>query len=360
MSLRGRAFGPDLPAAGAPAMLSLDHDSLTIEVGPARHAVALAALELREVGFGRPGIEVAWVTGGERWAVHVLDPDEAGTLLQLPALAGSGQVTALRRRQRRAGGRRRVGWAALAVVIAAPALLLGMFVLYADGIAGRIAARIPLEQEIALGRSAFGDMRGALTLVDRGPAYEAVRAIGARLTAGSRYAYEFHVAEDETLNAYALPGGIIVVHTGLIDATRRAEELAGVLAHEIRHVEERHSMAGLVKQLGLSALWSLATGDLGGTLAGRAARELVGLKFSRDAESEADEKGFDALVSAGIDPAGMPDFFATMERRSANVPVAFISTHPLSEDRRKRLTIRLEALGGRHFEPLRPGPWPPR
>jgi predicted Zn-dependent protease len=115
----------------------------------------------------------------------------------------------------------------------------------------------------------------------------------------------------------------------------------------------------MVKQMGLYALWSLATGDLGGTLASRAALELTGLKFSRDAEEEADQKGFDALVAAGLDPSGMPAFFETMAAQGGDLPAGFLSTHPLSRDREAAMTARLSALPTRDFAPLGMTPWPP-
>jgi beta-barrel assembly-enhancing protease len=103
----------------------------------------------------------------------------------------------------------------------------------------------------------------------------------------------------------------------------------------------------------------LVTGDLGGTLAGEAALQLTSLKFSRDAETEADDKGFDTLVKQGIDPSGMPDFFKTMSEQTADAPAAFLSTHPLSEDRQRGLAQRAEKLQKKEFTSLGIEPWPP-
>ncbi|HEY8537981.1 MAG TPA: M48 family metallopeptidase, partial [Steroidobacteraceae bacterium] len=191
-------------------------------------------------------------------------------------------------------------------------------------------------------------------------AYEAVKTLGERLIAHSKYRYRFHVAKNDTINAFAVPGGIIVVHTGLISATRRPEELAGVLAHEVQHVELRHSLQAMIKDLGLRGLWSLVTGDLGGSLVGRAALELTSLSFSRAAETQADDKGFDTLLEAGIDPRGMADFFAIMRERERGVaPPPFMSTHPASDAREAVLRARLAEIEDREFEPLELGPWPP-
>jgi predicted Zn-dependent protease len=183
-----------------------------------------------------------------------------------------------------------------------------------------------------------------------------VRELGARLTAGSAFQYEFHVAENPAINAFALPGGVIVVHTGLLRAARRPEELAGVLAHEVQHVEQRHSLKAMIKDTGMRGLWAAVSGDLGGTLAGQAALKLGSLRFSRDAEREADVRGFETLVKLDIDPQGMVDFFGTMSKQAGASPPAWLSTHPSSEDRQQSLLAMRAALGKRNFPPLAAAP----
>jgi predicted Zn-dependent protease len=352
-------FGPNLPPGGTNATLSISTVGVEVSVGGEMHRVPINQITLREVGFDRPGVELAWRDGDELWAAHVLDSTAASRLLNASALAATAQVSRLKATTRKAVVGRSIGMALLAAVLIAPVLVLLWFVVNATRIAGWIAERIPVEQEVALGRQAFAGMRATLTLNDEGPAYDAVRSIVARLTSGSRYRYEVHVAEDETLNAFALPGGVIVVHTGLIDATTRPEELAGVLAHEVQHVELRHSLRGLIQEMGLRGLWSYATGDLGATLGGQAALELTSLSFSRDAEREADQRGLDALAAAGIDPAGMPAFFKVMSQKARDAPVAFMSTHPSSAERERELRQRVEALGSQPFAPMAFSPWPP-
>lgn len=337
----------------------LSGSGIEVQVDAQRRYVSFTQLRLREVGFGHTGLEFAWTQDDEIWAVHVLDVAAARSILTLPEVAGLPQAQALQSQQRRNTTRRTLGWSLLGLMVLSPLLLVVLFFMQADRIAGWVADRIPIAEEIRFGRQAFASMKGQLKLQDSGPAYDAVKNIGMRLTQGSKYTYEFHVVEDDTLNAFAMPGGIVVVHTGLIKATHRSEELAGVLAHEVQHVEQRHSVQGMVKQLGLKAVWLMVTGDLGGTLAGQAALQLTTLKFSRDAETEADKKGFDALLKQGIDPSGMPEFFKTMSEQAADAPAAFLSTHPLSEDRWKELAERVRKLDGRTFMPLVIQPWPP-
>jgi predicted Zn-dependent protease len=325
------------------------------EAGDVSVRAPLADVSLRSVGFDGRGLEFSWNSGGARWAVHVLDGDDARGVLSAPGLPQA--VALLGSRKRTAASW--LGWSLLAGFILLPVVLLVVFVASSNRIAGWIADRIPIDQEVGIGRQAFEGMRPRLTLVNAGAAHQAVTAIGARLTKGSRFKYEFHVAEDASLNAFALPGGVIVVHTGLIQATTRPEELAGVLAHEVQHVELRHSIRGMVKDLGLHGLFAIATGDLGATLLGEAAVGLTSLKFSRDDEREADQAGFDALIAAGIDPSGMPSFFETMSRQAKDAALAFASTHPASADREAALRARLSATT-RTVTPLSLGAWPPR
>jgi predicted Zn-dependent protease len=352
-------FGPDLPPGGARGTLTLSSLGVEVSVDERAQRAALNELKLREVGFGKPGIELAWTDNGETWAAHVLDHETAQRLLASQTLANSTQVQALTSKRRRNNTGRTIGWSVMALFVLLPVILLVALLLNANAIAGWIVDRIPVEQEMEWGRQAFAGMRGTLKLRETGADVDAVKTIGARLAKGSQYKYEFYVADDKTLNAFALPGGVIVIHTGLINATKRPEELAGVIAHEIQHVELRHSIRGMVKDLGLRGVWAVATGDLGSTLVGEAALQLTSLKFSRDDESEADDKGFDSLLAANIDPAGMPAFFKVMSEQAGDAPAAFISTHPLSEDRERELQKRVTDLSSREFTALNFGPWPP-
>jgi Zn-dependent protease with chaperone function len=349
-----------VPATGAPAELTTFADQIEIRSGEVNARARMSELRVREVGFGKQmGFELAWDTPDGTQAVHVMDPQAVAQLCAWPCFAESDELRTLKSAVRGRAARRSAGWLALIFFLSLPLLLILVFVWQADRIAGALAARIPIEQEVALGKQGFASLRASLELQDGGPAYEAVNALGARLAQGSKYTYQFHVAKDDSINAFAMPGGIIVVHTGLIAATQRPEELAGVLAHEIQHVELRHSLKGAFKQLGLRGLWALVTGDLGSGLIGQAAFQLTSLRFSRSDESNADAKGVEALIEHNIDPQGMVDFFATMEKKNGVQPPAFLSTHPADQKRQEALLRRLESIEKRSYEPLQMGAWPP-
>jgi Zn-dependent protease with chaperone function len=357
---KARLFGGGSPPTGEDADLAISDRHIEIRTATQLHAPSLEELRLREVGAAQAGLELAWESPEGLRAVQIFDPATIQKLRTHSAFRSHSQLAALDTKRRYWAAGRAVGWTLIAIFVLLPGLLLLIFVWQSDRITLAAAKRIPVEQEVALGRQAFASMSGSLSLEEGGPRQEAVRALGQRLTRGSPYIYEFHVSKDDTLNAFALPGGIVVVNTGLIEATRRPEELAGVLAHEVEHVEQRHSLQAVIKDLGLRGLWMIVTGDIGSGVLGRAALELTSLRFSRDAESKADAAGFQRLIGADIDPRGMADFFKIMsERDGAASPPPFLSTHPGSHDREATLRARENEVAGRNFAPLDVGPWPP-
>jgi predicted Zn-dependent protease len=176
--------------------------------------------------------------------------------------------------------------------------------------------------------------------------------LGARLTqhsAGARQDFEFFAMRDHTINAFALPGGFVGVHTGLLNAAESESEVASVLAHEIAHVTQRHiaRMLGQQQQLQLPMLAALAAAILlgrsrpdlatGAAAAASAGAVQTQLSFSRDFEREADRIGFQALESAGFDVHAMATFFDKMQRGmrvadDGTVP-GYLRTHPVTTER---------------------------
>jgi beta-barrel assembly-enhancing protease len=355
-----RLYGGDSPPTGEDAQVEISGSELRVRAAEKSLSSSLTAVRVREVGTGHLGLEFAWGADEGIRAVQIFDPAALNAIRSSGDLQALAQMAAFHASRRRRNTARVLGWTALVVFLLLPVLLILVFLWQADRIARAAAERISIEQEMSFGEQAFASMQGTLKLQNSGPAFDAVTDIGTRLTEGSKYRYRFHVAENDAINAFAIPGGIVVVHTGLIKATRRPEELAGVLAHEVQHVEQRHSLQALVKDLGLRGLWLLVTGDIGSGLVGQAALELTSLSFSRDAEAQADAKGFDELIEAGIDPSGMADFFTIMaKQQGAATPPAFLSTHPASTAREAALRAREEKSRGQDFAPLAPGAWPP-
>jgi predicted Zn-dependent protease len=179
-----------------------------------------------------------------------------------------------------------------------------------------------------------------------------LQQIGERLAEappGAKERFEFFCIRDNTINAFALPGGFIGVNTGLIVVADDESELASVLAHEISHVTQRHIARQLAEQqkMQLPTLAALAAAILmarsrpdlavGAAAAVQGAAVQSQLAYSREFEREADRIGFQRLVAAGFDPHGMPDFFERMERYTriaddSSYP-AYLRDHPLTPER---------------------------
>jgi Zn-dependent protease with chaperone function len=137
------------------------------------------------------------------------------------------------------------------------------------------------------------------------------------------------VVKEGDPNAFAMPGRRIVVFSGLIDRARSPEMLAGVIAHEMGHVEYHHPMRGLIHQMGLGAVLTLMFGD--SSLAG-AGQLALALSYSRDMEREADQRGIELLQKAGIRADGMSAFFEVIKKDVEDSMLSdmpeFLSTHP--------------------------------
>ena len=209
---------------------------------------------------------------------------------------------------------------------------------------------ISVADEIAIGRQAQAQMvRETPQVAD--PAVRsyvarigrALAAHAARPPAGERYPYSFSVADYKEINAFALPGGPVWVNRGALQAAATESQLAGVLAHEIAHVSQRHAAAqlsdALVTNLGLSFLGALLGNTGGANTANLAARYVASgafLKFSRDDEAEADRVGAGIMARAGWDPHGMMELMETIRRQEQRDPSSvevFFSNHPSTKER---------------------------
>ena len=174
--------------------------------------------------------------------------------------------------------------------------------------------------------------------------------------------YRLYVADSPVENAFAVPGGHIVVLSGLIESVGSPEELAGVLAHEVAHVRQRHGMRKVAAAAGPMLITKYFIGSRNSVLTALAVTSAyVGQqRYSRENEHEADELGFDYLVDAKIHPGGMVRFFERLEEQEGSGMPGFLSSHPPTSERISHLKGRLtEATRGRTFQPL-PRPEKPK
>lgn len=211
---------------------------------------------------------------------------------------------------------------------------------------------LPLTTEKKIGRQIMNEIRL------REPSYLAdsdvegyLNALGGKLVAVSDdpgLGFFFFAIADPSINAFAMPGGFIGVHTGLIAVAQSESELAGVIAHEIAHVTQRHIARQVFqsKQLGMASMLAMGLALLAARSNGQVASAAIAttqagaisaqLAFSRDFERESDRLGFDTLRQAGFDVRGMAAFFDRLQRTSRhyeNNATAYLRTHPLTGER---------------------------
>lgn len=152
---------------------------------------------------------------------------------------------------------------------------------------------------------------------------------------GADYQYRLRVVDSDVVNAFAAPGGYIVIFRGILDEFKNQDELAAVLAHEIGHVTNQHSLAGIIKALGIAAIASIVTGDVTGSTVGIAIESVLNAQNSQAAEKQADIDGIAYLNNAGVTSTGLGTFFGRLheENESGMGGLEFLSSHPASDER---------------------------
>ncbi len=219
-----------------------------------------------------------------------------------------------------------------------------------------------VEQDVQVGRQAAADAERRLPMVRdssvQGFVSGIVQAL-ARHAPGARYPYQIKVVNASDINAFALPGGYMYVNRGLIAAVRTEGELAGVLAHEMAHISERHATENVSKQYaaraGLGVLGGLlglgdsrSVGDQVASVLGGLGATGLFMKFSRDAEYDADRVGARIMHAAGYDPMDTARFFDLLQsqrRRNPGRVEQFFASHPSPSDRSARIRQAVRPLG---------------
>ncbi len=224
------------------------------------------------------------------------------------------------------------------------------------GSAAAAACGVSQQQELEIGRQYAAEINAQLPIVDDPAIHRYINELGNRIQQqpGNRnIPYTFYVVNIDQLNAFAVPGGFVYVNRGLIEAASNMSELAGVLGHEIGHVEARHSVEMIQRAQAAEAGLIIGSILLGKPPEGAAAAAVnVGAQayfahHSREAENEADAIAVRLLPGVGIDPHGLVTFFQVLleerERRPSQLEQWF-STHPLTEERVDNVRALIRAL----------------
>jgi hypothetical protein len=216
------------------------------------------------------------------------------------------------------------------------------------------------EQEIQIGQQAAAEAARELPILpENDPVSQYVRQLGQKLAAqapGFDFPYSFRVVNQKEINAFALPGGPIFVNLGTIRAADDEGELAGVIAHEISHVALRHATSNISKQQIAQVPLAILGGVLGQGTGAQLARlgislgaNSIFLKYSRDAEREADLMGAQIMYDAGFNPYSMVEFFSKLEKEGGSGVPQFLSDHPNPGNRERDVAQAIAKFPKKNF-----------
>ncbi|MDQ3289858.1 MAG: M48 family metalloprotease [Bacteroidota bacterium] len=220
-------------------------------------------------------------------------------------------------------------WAAAMVLLG---LLIGFYVWGLPWVADRAARIIPQATDEYLGKQLYQQVTN--TTKQAPELTREVRGFMRQLQLKSNYKIQVSVINEKIPNAFALPGGYLVVHSGILNRMQKPEELAALLGHEAGHVQNRHTTRALFRSLGSYLFVSLILGDISGvtSVVIQNADMLKSLEYSRKLEQEADEYGFEMLQQNQINPQGMILLFQRLKQEEkssgGSTPDEFLSTHP--------------------------------
>jgi len=214
------------------------------------------------------------------------------------------------------------------------------------------------EQDVEMGIEVAKQAESQLPILNDPPATAYLNRVGKRLVAHTpnnkpNYVWRFKIVNDRKINAFALPGGFVYINRGVFESADNEAELAGVIAHETAHVVLRHGTSQASKAYIAQAPLSIVGGVLGNSVGSvlaqlgiRFATDSILLKYSRDAEKQADIVGVQVLHDSGYHPIAMVQFFEKIQAESKGRASEFFSDHPNPENRMNYVQAEIEKLGG--------------
>ena len=315
------------------ARVRLEPGALVLDDGADARHVPLKRVLIVNPGGRRGPVHVE--LAGER--VEALIVEGEGFLRALRAAAGRGGVKSL-------GAHRGAVRFVVAVGVIGTLWVIATWIWGLPALAGWVAQQVPAEAERAFGEASLEQLAPPRDRVSDLRVVAPAAQVLATLTSldpAPRDSFRIVVLRAEMVNAFALPGGTIVVTTGILRRFDQPDELAAVLAHEMTHVTERHATRQAIAKLGVRALIGILIGNEGLTgLLGGAAGTLGELQYSRDDETRADDGALRLLARAGIDPRAADRALAAIDsdaRPGSGPDLSFLSTHPGTAARRARI-----------------------
>ncbi|AFK03785.1 peptidase M48 Ste24p [Emticicia oligotrophica DSM 17448] len=217
------------------------------------------------------------------------------------------------------------------------AITVGFYFLLLPKIAEYVAAQIPVETEVELGKQFYDSFVGGKEIDQERT--KQLQIFAKKIDFQTKYPLKFTVVKDKQINAFALPGGNVVVFDAILEKIKTPEELAALLSHEVTHVKERHSLKGLSRSLAGSMVVSVIVGDMNsiGNIMVSQANNIYELGFTREMEKEADLEGLEIMFHNKLDPKGMTRLMERLHEEEKKYGVdkmpAYLNSHPMTKER---------------------------
>lgn len=350
------AFHPSLKNGRSSGSLTISDTSVSFQADAKKVIFPLSEAKFK---IGGASDRLVFVThpAHPEWSIYTSDR----TILQNERLRSDPGIAA----QLKSASKVRVlNWSVLAAVlvlfIGVPIFLLTSM----DSFTKPLAQQVPASWEMEMGKSVFGQYRVNQRLLETESSAAQLKILVDPLINAletDRYTFNIYIDNSSEVNAFALPGGYVVINAGLILEAKNASEVLGVLAHEVAHVTEQHGLRNIMGTAGIYLIIQGVLGDVSGLLAtvADAAPLLLNQSYSRSFETEADEKGLQLLNRANIDPQGLVTFFETImakekekmedmvedenTREMVGDALSFLSTHPATDERIENIRKQIKA-----------------
>jgi Zn-dependent protease with chaperone function len=352
MKFSGGVYHNDLPKGRSGGSLIIENNCIKWRKAERNYSLSLNGLTITRGGSGD---RVLFLRNRNKPDVTLYCLDH-GILKDLLELADPSLIEEINKVKRRKKAGLYIVLSLIILIVSGVFGLIGL----KDPLVVSIVDRIPFTWEQKLGETAFKQF--TLTEKFREDSLTAIFLddLSKPLLAGlpDSLPFKFYYSESAQINAFAMPGGIVVINDGLVKNAKTVEEIQGVLAHEIAHVTQRHGMRAIVSSIGMYTVLQAVVGDISGLLAIVLSNGdfLLRQQFSRDAEREADQEGFALLVKQEIDPQGMVDFFKLLKNKESDAAevmsesLSFLNTHPATSERIENLQTKVDALGEKNWK----------
>lgn len=303
-------YGPEHPVGGQAMHCVVGQDEIHLRtmLSVHIHTIKLTELQASVVGFDHNQLQLSWRHQAVDYSLIPIGSEEQKKLI---AALPKNKIPGLQKWKHSTQSQNWM-WKGVLYAFGVVVLAVGLLVWQYDRVTTWAANQVSMKTEKNIGESVLKSLNAKQNFLSQGEAVKVVKNIGQKITAGSRYQYQWFVSNDPTVNAFAIPGGIIVVNTGLLKLVDSPNELAAVLAHEVQHVEERHSLKNMMNSAAIAAVMLAVLGDANAFVL-LMAHQVSTQYFNRQVEADADLKGIQLLQSKNIDAHGMSSFFKKMD-----------------------------------------------